>query len=75
MLSLHYLDMLLEKLLKVLFDLIFYHEDKIVAHFHEWMTGTGILYLEKNVPYIATVFTTHATALGRSIAGNGFPFI
>jgi phosphorylase/glycogen(starch) synthase len=47
--------------------------DKIVAHFHEWMTGTGILYLEAVAPQIATVFTTHATVLGRCIAGNGLP--
>lgn len=47
--------------------------DKIIAQFHEWMTGTGILYLEKQLPQIATVFTTHATVLGRSIAGNKYP--
>lgn len=47
--------------------------DKIVAHFHEWMTGTGILYIESVAPQIATVFTTHATVLGRCIAGNGLP--
>ncbi len=47
--------------------------DKIVAHFHEWMTGTGVLYLHNKLPQIATVFTTHATALGRCIAGNGLP--
>lgn len=47
--------------------------DKIVAHFHEWMTGTGILYLKSQMPQIATAFTTHATAIGRSIAGNGLP--
>lgn len=45
--------------------------DKIVAHFHEWMTGLGIMYLKKYAPHIATVFTTHATVIGRSIAGNG----
>lgn len=45
----------------------------IIAHFHEWMTGAGILYLKKEAPEISTVFTTHATVLGRSIAGNGFP--
>lgn len=48
-------------------------KDKIVAHFHEWMTGTGILYLQSNAPQIATVFTTHATVLGRCIAGNSLP--
>lgn len=48
-------------------------EDHIVAHFHEWMCGAGILYLKKHVPQIATVFTTHATVLGRSIAGTNMP--
>ncbi|NOU47902.1 MAG: alpha-glucan family phosphorylase [Bacteroidales bacterium] len=47
--------------------------DKIIAQFHEWMTGTGVLYLKENVPQIGTVFTTHATYLGRALAGNGFP--
>jgi phosphorylase/glycogen(starch) synthase len=46
---------------------------KVVSQFHEWMTGTGLLYLEKYAPQIATVFTTHATVLGRSIAGNNLP--
>ena len=45
----------------------------IVAHFHEWMTGSGVLYLKEHCPYIATVFTTHATYLGRAISGNGLP--
>ena len=47
--------------------------DKIAAHFHEWMTSSGGLYLMKHDPNIATVFTTHATVMGRSIAGNGMP--
>ncbi len=44
--------------------------EKVVAQFHEWMTGSGILYLKINMPQVATVFTTHATVLGRAIAGN-----
>lgn len=48
-----------------------YHD--IVAQFHEWMTGTGVLYLKMNAPWVSTSFTTHATVLGRSIAGNGRP--
>lgn len=48
-------------------------EDRVIAQFHEWMTGSGILYLKDKAPHIATVFTTHATALGRSIAGNHLP--
>lgn len=47
--------------------------DKLIAHFHEWMTGTGVLYLNDKVPQAGTVFTTHATVLGRSIAGNMLP--
>lgn len=47
--------------------------DKVIYHAHEWMTGLGALYLQINVPEIATVFTTHATSIGRSIAGNSKP--
>ena len=47
--------------------------DRIIAHFHEWMTGTGILYLKDRIPQAGTVFTTHATAVGRSLAGNNRP--
>jgi len=48
-------------------------DEHVVAHFHEWMTGAGVLYLKENCPYISTVFTTHATYLGRAISGNGMP--
>ncbi len=41
------------------------------AHFHEWMTGSGLLWLKDHLPEVATLFTTHATVLGRSMAGNG----
>jgi phosphorylase/glycogen(starch) synthase len=52
----------------------FYHSNhNIIAQFHEWMTGTGVLYLEKFAPWIATSFTTHATVLGRCVAGNSRP--
>ncbi len=47
--------------------------DKVVAHFHEWMTASGGLYLRKHSPYVATLFTTHATVAGRCIAGNNLP--
>lgn len=46
---------------------------RVVAQFHEWMTGAGILYLKRRLPQVATAFTTHATVLGRCIAGNGLP--
>jgi phosphorylase/glycogen(starch) synthase len=51
----------------------YYRFKQVIAQFHEWMTGMGILYLEKESPYIATIFTTHATTVGRSISGNGLP--
>ena len=41
------------------------------AHFHEWLCGAGLLHLKHIDPSIATVFTTHATMLGRSLAGSG----
>jgi glycogen synthase len=47
--------------------------DKVVYQAHEWMTGLGVLYLQKTFPQIATIFTTHATSIGRSIAGNDKP--
>ena len=43
---------------------------RVAAHFHEWMTASGVLYLKENYPSVATIFTTHATVLGRCIAGN-----
>ncbi|CAL7961679.1 glycogen phosphorylase [Gammaproteobacteria bacterium] len=43
-------------------------ERQIVAHFHEWMCGAGLLYLKKHANTIATVFTTHATVLGRAMS-------
>ncbi len=42
-----------------------------VAQFHEWMTGAGLLGIKKRVPEIGTVFTTHATILGRTLASSG----
>ena len=44
----------------------------VLAHFHEWMCGGGLLYLKERAPKLGTVFTTHATMLGRSMAGSGF---
>lgn len=46
---------------------------KVIYHGNEWMTGLGLLYLNYKLPQIATVFTTHATSIGRSIAGNNKP--
>ena len=48
-------------------------DDKVIYHANEWMTGLGALYLQKAMPQIALIFTTHATSIGRSIAGNNKP--
>ncbi len=47
-----------------------YNEHEIIAQFHEWMCGAGLLYLKKKVPDISTIFTMHSTVLGRSMAGT-----
>ncbi|WP_028907807.1 glycogen/starch synthase [Xylanibacter ruminicola] len=48
-------------------------EQKVIYHANEWMCGLGLLYLNNKLPQIGTVFTTHATSIGRSIAGNQKP--
>lgn len=45
---------------------------KVVAQCHEWIAGFAVLYLKMRNAPVATIFTTHATMLGRSIAGNGY---
>jgi len=56
---------LIEKLAKI-------HSDKkIVVHVHEWLSGAAVLYIKKNKLNVSTVFTTHATTLGRTLAGHG----
>ncbi|MCQ2133909.1 MAG: alpha-glucan family phosphorylase [Bacteroidales bacterium] len=45
----------------------------VVAQFHEWQTGAGVLYLKQRRLPVATAFTTHATVSGRCIAGNNLP--
>ncbi len=45
----------------------------VIYHGNEWMTGLGLLYINNKLPQIGTIFTTHATSIGRSIAGNMKP--
>ncbi|MDR2057376.1 MAG: glycogen/starch synthase [Dysgonamonadaceae bacterium] len=56
---------------------LYYHlklaDKKVIAHFNEWMLGMGALYIKDHLPAVATVFTTHATSIGRSICGNNYP--
>jgi len=46
---------------------------KVVTQFHEWMTGAALLYLKEYQPQVGTVFTTHATVVGRALAGKNQP--
>ena len=48
---------------------------KIVAHFHEWLSAIGLLLLNRwGVSTVATVFTTHATLLGRYLCAAKVDF-
>jgi glycogen(starch) synthase len=46
------------------------NDPKIIAHFHEWMSGLPILDMKREKMPVKTVFTTHATQLGRHLAIN-----
>ncbi|MFA6897611.1 MAG: glycosyltransferase [Patescibacteria group bacterium] len=56
---------LMEKIKKV------HGDKKVIFHAHEWLAGSSILFIRKNNLPIPTTFTTHATILGRTIAGSG----
>ena len=45
-------------------------DQSIIYQAHEWMSGLGMLFLKNECPEVHTIFTTHATSIGRSIAGN-----
>ncbi len=51
-----------------------YKNDKIVSHFHEWLSGAGLLYLRGKNSKVKTVFTTHATSVGRALAFHNINF-
>lgn len=60
----------------VICSIVKYYGDKkknIIAHFDEWTTGMGLLLVKNRCPQVATMFTTHATSIGRSICGNQKP--
>ena len=45
--------------------------NEVIAQCHEWIAGFALLHLHSVRAKVGTVFTTHATMLGRTIAGNG----
>lgn len=56
-----------------LYNFIGGENKKVIAHFDEWTTGMGLLYTKWKMPSVATIFTTHATSIGRSICFNNKP--
>jgi glycogen(starch) synthase len=48
-------------------------EQVILAHFHEWMAGLPMVDIKREQMPVKTIFTTHATQLGRHLAINS-PF-
>ncbi len=56
------------ELITIIAKQLFIKNKQVVAHFHEWMSGAGVLYIKQHMPIISTVFTTHATVLGRALS-------
>lgn len=48
----------------------FFKNKRVIYQAHEWMSGLGMLFLKQQCPQVKTIFTTHATSIGRSISGN-----
>jgi len=59
--------LLLENLLKIKP----YSQSRVIGQFHEWICAAALLYAHFRQLPMALVFTTHATVLGRSLAGSG----
>lgn len=47
---------------------------KVIGQFHEWMTGAALLWLKDVNKKIASIFTTHATVLGRAVVSQDSNF-
>lgn len=61
------------KVVESIYNFLGLSDKKVIFHVNEWQCGAGALYIKKHVPAIGTIFTTHATSIGRSIAGNNKP--
>ncbi|RKP07360.1 glycogen synthase [Thamnocephalis sphaerospora] len=46
----------------------------IIAHFHEWLAGVGLVLARKRALDVCTIFTTHATLLGRYLCAGSVDF-
>ncbi len=43
----------------------------VLGHFHEWLAAFSVFYLDSVSSSVSTVFTTHATMLGRTLCSHG----
>ena len=46
----------------------------VITHFHEWLSGIGLLILQLRKVNVSTIFTTHATLLGRYLCASNIDF-
>ena len=46
----------------------------VIAHFHEWLAGVALVLIRKRSINVATIFTTHATLLGRYLCAGDVDF-
>lgn len=63
------------RVIESFYNFHFSADEKIVAQFHDWMAGSGVLYLNKNVAQVGTVFTSHSTVMGRTLSEHGIPYV
>lgn len=49
-------------------------QPRVCVHFHEWLAGVGLITLRMRNIDVATVFTTHATLLGRFLCAGAVDF-
>ncbi|EEQ28972.1 glycogen synthase [Microsporum canis CBS 113480] len=49
-------------------------ERAVIAHFHEWLAGVALPLTKKRRMDVTTIFTTHATLLGRYLCAGSVDF-
>ena len=49
-------------------------DSKVIAHFHEWLAGVGLVMSRTRHLQISSIFTTHATLLGRYLCAGSVDF-
>lgn len=59
------------QLLSRLFAAKYFDSKSTAIQFHEWISGAALLFAKSDSPPLKTVFTTHATVLGRTLASAG----